>query len=64
LADLGLDESRMLVATKVRLRTGVGHNDVGLGRWIRRRWGFRSTPMCRSLSRNPRKSLPLSSAPS
>jgi aryl-alcohol dehydrogenase-like predicted oxidoreductase len=32
LADLGLDESRMLVATKVRLRTGVGHNDVGLGR--------------------------------
>lgn len=32
LADLGLDESRMLVATKVRLRTGIGHNDVGLGR--------------------------------
>jgi aryl-alcohol dehydrogenase-like predicted oxidoreductase len=32
LADLGLDESRMLVATKVRLRTGVGPNDVGLGR--------------------------------
>jgi aryl-alcohol dehydrogenase-like predicted oxidoreductase len=32
LAGLGLDESRMLVATKVRLRTGVGHNDVGLGR--------------------------------
>ena len=32
LADLGLDESRMLVATKVRLRTGAGHNDVGLGR--------------------------------
>jgi aryl-alcohol dehydrogenase-like predicted oxidoreductase len=32
LCDLGLDESRMLVATKVRLRTGVGHNDVGLGR--------------------------------
>ncbi|ACD20736.1 aldo/keto reductase [Paraburkholderia phytofirmans] len=32
LADLGLDESRMLVATKVRLRTGPGHNDVGLGR--------------------------------
>jgi aryl-alcohol dehydrogenase-like predicted oxidoreductase len=32
LADLGLDESRMLVASKVRLRTGVGHNDVGLGR--------------------------------
>ncbi|NKJ49824.1 aldo/keto reductase [Burkholderia sp. SG-MS1] len=32
LADLGLDESRMLVATKVRLRTGTSHNDVGLGR--------------------------------
>ncbi|MGF6727728.1 aryl-alcohol dehydrogenase-like predicted oxidoreductase [Paraburkholderia sp. GAS41] len=32
LADLGLDESRMLVATKVRLRTGVGPNQVGLGR--------------------------------
>jgi aryl-alcohol dehydrogenase-like predicted oxidoreductase len=32
LADLGLDESRMLVATKVRLRTGVGPNDAGLGR--------------------------------
>jgi aryl-alcohol dehydrogenase-like predicted oxidoreductase len=32
LADLGLDESRMLVGTKVRLRTGPGHNDVGLGR--------------------------------
>lgn len=32
LADLGLDESRMLVATKARLRTGAGHNDVGLGR--------------------------------
>ncbi|WP_028206211.1 aldo/keto reductase [Paraburkholderia nodosa] len=29
---LGLDESRMLVATKVRLRTGPGQNDVGLGR--------------------------------
>jgi len=29
---LGLDESRMLVATKVRLRTGSGPNDVGLGR--------------------------------
>src|ERR1700757_3196283 len=29
---LGLDESRMLVATKVRLRTGPGHNEVGLGR--------------------------------
>lgn len=26
IAGLGLDESRMLVATKVRLRTGVGHN--------------------------------------
>lgn len=32
LATLGLDETRMLVATKVRLRTGTGHNDVGLGR--------------------------------
>ena len=32
LASLGLDESKMLVATKVRLRTGPGHNDVGLGR--------------------------------
>lgn len=32
LSTLGLDESRMLVATKVRLRTGSGHNDVGLGR--------------------------------
>ncbi|AJK50862.1 aldo/keto reductase [Burkholderia plantarii] len=32
LADLGLDESRMLVATKVRLRTGPGPNQVGLGR--------------------------------
>ncbi|WAL83557.1 aldo/keto reductase [Pandoraea sp. XJJ-1] len=32
LSELGLDESRMLVATKVRLRTGSGHNDVGLGR--------------------------------
>ena len=32
LSTLGLDESRMLVATKVRLRTGPGHNDVGLGR--------------------------------
>lgn len=32
LADLGLDESRLLVATKVRLRTGSGQNDVGLGR--------------------------------
>jgi len=28
LADLGLDESRMLVATKVRLRTGAGHKRV------------------------------------
>ncbi|RQH01666.1 aldo/keto reductase [Paraburkholderia dinghuensis] len=32
LGALGLDESRMLVATKVRLRTGPGQNDVGLGR--------------------------------
>lgn len=32
LSDLNLDESRMLVATKVRLRTGTGPNDVGLGR--------------------------------
>jgi len=32
LTALGLDESRMLVATKVRLRTGSGPNDVGLGR--------------------------------
>src|SRR5258708_972415 len=32
LADLGLDETRMLVGTKVRLRTGPGPNDVGLGR--------------------------------
>jgi aryl-alcohol dehydrogenase-like predicted oxidoreductase len=32
LTDLNLDESRMLVATKVRLRTGPGPNDVGLGR--------------------------------
>lgn len=32
LSALRLDESRMLVATKVRLRTGSGHNDVGLGR--------------------------------
>jgi len=29
---LGLDEDRMLVATKVRLRTGPGQNEVGLGR--------------------------------
>ena len=32
LADLSLDETRMLVATKVRLRTGPGPNQVGLGR--------------------------------
>jgi aryl-alcohol dehydrogenase-like predicted oxidoreductase len=32
LAQLGLDETRMLVATKVRLRTGPGPNEVGLGR--------------------------------
>jgi len=32
LLDLGLDETRMLVATKVRLRTGPGPNEVGLGR--------------------------------
>jgi aryl-alcohol dehydrogenase-like predicted oxidoreductase len=32
LSDLGLDETHMLVATKVRLRTGPGHNQVGLGR--------------------------------
>src|SRR3977135_1624790 len=31
LTALGLDEARMLVATK-RLRTGPGPNDVGLGR--------------------------------
>jgi aryl-alcohol dehydrogenase-like predicted oxidoreductase len=29
---LKLDESQMLVATKVRLRTSSGHNNVGLGR--------------------------------
>lgn len=29
---LGLDEDRMLVATKLRLRTGPGQNEVGLGR--------------------------------
>jgi aryl-alcohol dehydrogenase-like predicted oxidoreductase len=29
---LALDETQMLVATKVRLRTGAGHNQVGLGR--------------------------------
>ncbi|MFP3568498.1 aldo/keto reductase [Paraburkholderia sp. SIMBA_030] len=32
LSDLGFDETRMLVATKVRLRTGQGPNEVGLGR--------------------------------
>lgn len=32
LRSLSLDESRMLVATKVRLRTGPGQNDVGLRR--------------------------------
>lgn len=32
LAELGLDETRLLVATKVRLRTGPGPNQVGLGR--------------------------------
>ncbi|WP_233871979.1 aldo/keto reductase [Paraburkholderia adhaesiva] len=32
LGALGLDETRMLVATKVRLRTGPGQNEVGLGR--------------------------------
>lgn len=32
LSELNLDESRMLVATKVRLRTGPGPNDAGLGR--------------------------------
>jgi aryl-alcohol dehydrogenase-like predicted oxidoreductase len=32
LNSLGLDETRLLVATKVRLRTGTGPNDVGLGR--------------------------------
>jgi len=32
IADLGLDETRMLIATKVRLRTGPGQNEVGLGR--------------------------------
>ena len=32
LSDLGLDETHMLVATKVRLRTGPGPNEVGLGR--------------------------------
>jgi aryl-alcohol dehydrogenase-like predicted oxidoreductase len=32
LKELGLDETRLLVATKVRLRMGPGQNDVGLGR--------------------------------
>ena len=32
LSNLGLDETRILVATKVRLRTGPGPNEVGLGR--------------------------------
>lgn len=32
LSELGVDETRMLVATKVRLRTGAEQNDVGLGR--------------------------------
>lgn len=32
LTELGADASQLLVATKVRLRTGPGHNDVGLGR--------------------------------
>jgi aryl-alcohol dehydrogenase-like predicted oxidoreductase len=32
LRTLGLDERRMLVATKVRLRTGPGRKEVGLGR--------------------------------
>jgi aryl-alcohol dehydrogenase-like predicted oxidoreductase len=32
LSDLGIDETQMLVATKVRLRTGPGQNQVGLGR--------------------------------
>ncbi|WP_413459391.1 aldo/keto reductase [Herbaspirillum huttiense] len=32
LSALGIDDTRMMVATKVRLRTGPGHNDVGLGR--------------------------------
>lgn len=32
LNDLRIDETRMLVATKVRLRTGPGPNQVGLGR--------------------------------
>ncbi|QGZ66047.1 aldo/keto reductase [Paraburkholderia acidisoli] len=32
LSELGIDETQMLVATKVRLRTGPGHNQVGLGR--------------------------------
>jgi aryl-alcohol dehydrogenase-like predicted oxidoreductase len=32
LGDLGFDETCLLVSTKVRLRTGPGHNQVGLGR--------------------------------
>lgn len=32
LSDLALDETQLLVATKVRLRTGPGQNQVGLGR--------------------------------
>src|ERR1700738_3425803 len=32
LSDLGLDETRVLVATKVRLGTGPGPHEVGLGR--------------------------------
>jgi aryl-alcohol dehydrogenase-like predicted oxidoreductase len=32
LARLGVDETRMLIASKVRLRTGPGRNQVGLGR--------------------------------
>lgn len=32
LKDLAVDETRMLVATKVRLRTGPGPNQAGLGR--------------------------------
>jgi aryl-alcohol dehydrogenase-like predicted oxidoreductase len=32
LSDLSIDETRMFVATKVRVRTGPGPNQVGLGR--------------------------------
>jgi aryl-alcohol dehydrogenase-like predicted oxidoreductase len=32
LKEMSVDESKMMVATKVRLRTGFGPNDVGLGR--------------------------------